>query len=738
MAQASIASRGASRPLRALFTVGAAGDRTDADLLDRFHRRRDADAFALLVERHGPMVLRVCRDILADTHDAHDAFQATFLVLLRRARQVRKPGSIGPWLHGVARRVAWKARGRAARRAACERRAALGRSEAVADPPGQHLEFGHALHEEIGRLPPHYRAPIVLCYLEGLTHEQAAARLGWPVGTVRGRMARARDRLRARLTRRGLAPLVMLPPWIAPTPPEALVRSVLNFATANAPNLAAGLVPAAVAALANGGLRSMLLGKPALFAMNLGLAGVIAAGAALVRSDGPAHDAAPTGAPTALDEPVVVTYNIVDLAARRPDAGQPSKSEEPLLELIAATVAPGSWQGRDAEGRSSAAEFAAAPAEKPGTLELSADGRYLRVHHDRETQRQVSALLGRLRRVRLGPRGTDATAPDLVEPHQGGSGVAVTDFDLDGRPDVLVAQPVARSYHAMFRNLDCRSCHSTAPRFDSFWPTILHDPSRSQAQPASSREPREIKEALSNYRVEHPDILFVEIDLEPRFSGELVVRPEGDIEIPRYGKLQVQGRKISEIKLDLVKQLRSKSSDLELGLVELQDGQLAPVPPERSPKTTVQVASYNSQVYHVEGAVKSPGRLPITGRVTVLDAINYAGGLQDGVRSLRDVRASVLRRRNPTGPSEVLTVNLSAILEKGRTDTNFVLQAGDRLIVEAAPARADARPEPRTDPNAAPPTDAHLAQRLDDQETRLRVLEEKIDRVLQALDRDRK
>ena len=160
--------------------------------------------------RHGPMVLRVCRNRLHDPNDAQDAFQATFLILVRRSGSIRRRDSVGSWLYGVASRVAARVRIGAARRHAVEERAACRVPEAVDTSEGDEAEpeeFGPIVQEEVRRLPEKYRTVVVLCYWQGLTHEQAAAQLGIPLGTVRSRMARARDLLRRRLTRRGLTPL---------------------------------------------------------------------------------------------------------------------------------------------------------------------------------------------------------------------------------------------------------------------------------------------------------------------------------------------------------------------------------------------------------------------------------------------------------------------------------------------------------------------------------------------------
>jgi polysaccharide biosynthesis/export protein len=201
------------RDIQTLFDTGSASGLSDRQLLEQFVGRGDASAeaaFEVLVLRHGPMVLRVCRNVLGDATDAQDAFQATFLVLVKRSGSIRRLESLGSWLYGVACRVAARARVDAARRRAAERRGALrvvrvGDSSEGSEP--ECAEFGTAVQEEVRRLPEKYRAVVTLCYWQGLTQEQAATQLGCPLGTVRSRLARARGKLHKRLTRRGLAPL---------------------------------------------------------------------------------------------------------------------------------------------------------------------------------------------------------------------------------------------------------------------------------------------------------------------------------------------------------------------------------------------------------------------------------------------------------------------------------------------------------------------------------------------------
>ncbi len=182
------------------------GGSTDKQLLDNFVHAHDPAAFRDLVSRHGSTVHRVCREVLKDTHEAEDAFQATFLVLARRAPEIRDPEALGGWLRGVAYRVAIRARRRTARRRAIEKtKAEMSREGPAVAPKGPDCELRDLVGDELTRLPEDYRRPIALCYLDGLTHQEAARRLDWPVGTVKVRLVRGRRILRDRLNRRGVA-----------------------------------------------------------------------------------------------------------------------------------------------------------------------------------------------------------------------------------------------------------------------------------------------------------------------------------------------------------------------------------------------------------------------------------------------------------------------------------------------------------------------------------------------------
>jgi RNA polymerase sigma factor (sigma-70 family) len=198
---ASAASNGVFSPNR-LASLFQREEPMDGELLTAFIDHRDGDAFAALVGRHGPMVWGVCRRLLP-AHEAEDAFQATFLVLVRKAATVTPRDLVGNWLYGVARQTALQARRTAARRRAREANVARTPDSAATDDLGRDLE--PILDEEISLLPEHYQSVIVLCDLEGLTRKEAASRLGVPEGSIASRLARARSKLAKRLTKRGVA-----------------------------------------------------------------------------------------------------------------------------------------------------------------------------------------------------------------------------------------------------------------------------------------------------------------------------------------------------------------------------------------------------------------------------------------------------------------------------------------------------------------------------------------------------
>jgi len=332
---ANLATQAFTEHLQTLFRAGTCAGLSDGELLDRFLSGRDEAgelAFEALVTRHGPMVLRVCHNLLDDPHDLHDAFQAVFLVLARRGGAIRSRESIGSWLYGVAVRVGARARVTAIRRRVRDRRttqaaqaiaAAVTREDDILSI--ERNDGAEVVHQEVSRLPEKYRAPIVLCYLEGLTHDEAAARLSWPVGTVRSRLSRARETLRNRLNRRGVTASIAIGPvsaWLAgervatsatvataaaascSTIPKELPAAVARIVS----RIAAGQTPAAASlsvtslTLARGVLKTMMLKKLTVIACALFPLGLIVlGGGAFLAQKSKAQDQAPPAAASAQD-----------------------------------------------------------------------------------------------------------------------------------------------------------------------------------------------------------------------------------------------------------------------------------------------------------------------------------------------------------------------------------------------------------------------------------------------------
>src|SRR5580698_9044566 len=232
----------------------------NGQLLERFATGRGEPrelAFAALVERHGPFVLRVCRSVLRDEAAAEDAFQATFLALARKAGSLWAHDSLAPWLHQAAYRAAVHDRSAIIRRRSHEHAAAALRAGSVAPPHhANDDELAKIIHEEIDRLPGRFRVAVVLCDLEGRTHEQAARHLGCAVGTVKSRLARGRSKLRGRLVRRGVAAPApaILAGFVAGAAraavPTALAETTVVYAAT------AGAVPSSITVITEGVLKS--------------------------------------------------------------------------------------------------------------------------------------------------------------------------------------------------------------------------------------------------------------------------------------------------------------------------------------------------------------------------------------------------------------------------------------------------------------------------------------------------
>jgi len=266
------------RHIHKLVGLPQAGNRTDAHLLEQFVHQRDEGAFAALVRRHGPLVWRVCRRVLRHVQQAEEAYQATFLVLARQAGQVRKPASLASWLYGVAYRIARKTRADILRRQSHERESIV---VPVVDPVSEVAwrELECIVVEEVHALAEKYRAPILLCYWEGLTNEETAHQLGWPAGTVKTRLLKARRLLHERLTRRGVSLSAGAFTTLLAVNAEATVPPIVA-ALGGKMGLSTG-ASASVSALAEGAVHGMTLAKVKLGLVLLLVTSVLAGGAAL-------------------------------------------------------------------------------------------------------------------------------------------------------------------------------------------------------------------------------------------------------------------------------------------------------------------------------------------------------------------------------------------------------------------------------------------------------------------------
>src|SRR5262245_49094531 len=380
-------------PNRVLQQLREADGRTDAELLDHYVTRRDEAAFEGLVRRHGPMVLGVCRRVLGNHADADDAFQATFLVLVRKARSVRARSLVANWLYGVAHNVALKAQAMNRQRRTKEEEAGtVPRPEPGGDA---WAELQGLLDSELSRLPDRYRVPIVLCDLEGQTIQGAARHLGWPQGTTATRLSRGRALLARRLARHGVKlSAVALTVALSHRAAPAEVPAALALSTTRAAHLwatgpaAAGEIPARAAALAEAAVRSMLLAKlkaatASLLAVTLVGAvgwltyGAVRAGPTGAPGDGPSPAAAPPNGPAATDRDGPPPGPVGDDAGRRHLAWQKVirdlRRDPTLVVYYTFEPEPDLHKAKSSPGWESPSAKKSASAQRTGTLRNQAD-----------------------------------------------------------------------------------------------------------------------------------------------------------------------------------------------------------------------------------------------------------------------------------------------------------------------------------------------------------------------------
>jgi RNA polymerase sigma factor (sigma-70 family) len=385
-------AHGALSQVARVFHDGTLTGMSDRQVLERFVADRDERAFEALVLRHGPMVFNVCQQILRDQVDAEDAFQAVFVALVEKARTIRVNDSLGPWLYTVATRIARRNRANRKRWAARVASAGDDLAELPTHDDLDRHEIPRVIHEELRRLPRRLQAPVVLCYLEGMTHDFAASELGCPVGTVRSRLAKARGLLRQRVSRRGLTlsiPALALvlesntrSATISGAARSALMRMASEVVTKTTAASGGFGGYAAIAAVLKGVWHVLRIRRPAIFASAMifvGALGIIVVSRAFVvgqtsmppmpslrqpyddRPLGP--DGRPIGAKGNWgSETFAKTYYVGDLVKAntpsppnsptpaRGEATEPKPDMVPLVLLITSNVAPGSWQVRNEAG----------------------------------------------------------------------------------------------------------------------------------------------------------------------------------------------------------------------------------------------------------------------------------------------------------------------------------------------------------------------------------------------------
>jgi RNA polymerase sigma factor (sigma-70 family) len=343
-------SRQVLRQLNTLFHCGASGSLSDEELLEQFVAGSEETAeaaFTALVHRHGAMVLGVCRRVLGNRHTAEDAFQATFLVLARKATAIGRREQLGSWLHGVARRASMDVRLRAARQHAKEKRLSI-MSPVERMDEIQKCELRSILDEELARLPERHRAAIVLCELEGLSRREAAGRLGVSEGTLSSRLARAKIRLRERLTRRGMAlsagalAFALTEDAQALAVPLSLVDSTTRVATlVGTGSSLAGVASTSVIILTEGVLKAMLLSKLKLVFLGLVAVALVTTGAGVVAQDRPSDNDRLKSLERKMDRllEALGTQNKRAPAADRPSDSRQNPTPRPLTPSPAAPAA---------------------------------------------------------------------------------------------------------------------------------------------------------------------------------------------------------------------------------------------------------------------------------------------------------------------------------------------------------------------------------------------------------------
>lgn len=597
----------------------------DGDLLTRYLVAGDEDAFAELILRHGPVVYAACRRLLPDPADADDAFQAVWLVLVRRAARLAGRPTVGPWLYQVAVWTARNLRRRNAHRIA--RRAPLADFAAPPNDAPLRLDLDAALLA----LPEKYRAPVVLCHLHGWSRRDAAAHLGCPEGTLSAHLSRALARLRKHLA--GADPAALLAAAGAALPAGLASAAVRSAAAFHSASLSAAGVSPAVADLTRGVLRMFWVKK--LAAAGLVLAAVVGTGLGI--GYGPRAEAqpAPKAAPPADDLDARIKQleaELTRLKREREAARQQKQLVEELDQLIRAKQEPQlvllvgrpTWQGTD-------------------DLELIEFARGKQVGHVRcSNVEMLTRVLTRTRKDPAAPKRISVTAPS----------------DL---PYKRLAAALDAVKAAGFEHVDVRI---------------------DKLPPAGRTE----KGNPPGYVIEPPDVLRVVVligsmgaDGKPAsrrvlytVTGEQIVSPDGTIRLGSYGAVKVTGLTTD--------QAAAAVRELLVGHDALRDEGVK----ADDLSVTIDVTTYNSKKYYVITAGPSGEQVyafPQNGSDTVRDALRNVGGPSavPGKSNIWVVR----RPLHPGGPEQILPVDWAGITREGVTATNYQLLPGDRVYIKA-------------------------------------------------------
>jgi RNA polymerase sigma factor (sigma-70 family) len=624
-----------------------AADRTpDADLLGRFLRLRDEAAFAALVDRHGPLVYGACRRLLPDPFDAEDAFQATFLVLVRRGGQLAgRP--LSPWLHQVAVWTARNLRRRNAGRLAVVR--PLDGNEAVA--PTADTDARLDVDAALSILPRKYRVPLVLCHLQGWTRQEAAALLGCPESTLASLLSRGLLRLRRRLAGRDPAIVLAVAGSIAvpPTLSAAAVRAAVRFRTSS---LSAAASPA-VADLTQGVLRMFWVKKLALAGVVLAAVGMIGLG--VWAGSGTGHRAS-AQAPAA-DDPKAqqekLAKEIDDLRTR--------------LKALEALKERQDQEEKLREARKRLAEKIAESNSSTLDLTVSSGSPALEL---KEFDKAGKVLL------RVWPSDPDSLTRYLTRCHADPNGPRRLVVHAEASYPAAKLQEVLVACQAAGYKPEVGS-GSSKDRLD--WYRKLGEPVPKK-DPGDPNGPAKPAVQLPPYVIEPPDVLRIEVAVkvgdetlplpQQPISGSYQVRPDGTVGLGTWGSVSVTGLTMPAAANAIRKHL--------LATPALQDRGVKP----EDVLVGLDVIAYNSKRYYVvvsNGDKESVHPFPCTGNETVLDAVANVKEL-DG--KLGDAQVTVSLPAEWGNPRRLLAVDWKAITQGGDTRTNYQLKPGDRVYVK--------------------------------------------------------